>query len=233
MKKLISRRSLLAATGASALTLPLLNGRTTYAADPAFPKRIMFAVTSNGTIEKEFWPSGQGADFQLGEICSPLENFKSKLLFPRGLDLTVWAQDNPFGGNGDAHHNYGSILTGTQIATGDPPHDPGGPGLALASSKSLDVHLGEIIGTKTVLNEFVAFADLATRKADFSERSFTILTYALAGFANFSSIAIQMAVIGNLAPNQKANVARLGLKALLAGSLANLMSAALAGLILA
>ncbi len=151
MTKRISRRSLLTAAGASALTLPLLNGRTSYGADPAFPKRIMFAVTSNGTIEKEFWPTGQGANFQLGQICSPLENFKSKLLFPRGLDLTVWTQDNPFGGNGDAHHNYGSILTGTQIATGDPPHDPGGPGLALASSKSLDVHLGEIIGQKANL----------------------------------------------------------------------------------
>jgi CNT family concentrative nucleoside transporter len=59
-----------------------------------------------------------------------------------------------------------------------------------------------------------------------------VVTFALCGFANFSSIAIQMAVTGNLAPNQRPTIARLGLRALLAGSLANLMSAAFAGLLL-
>ncbi len=95
---------------------------------------------------------------------------------------------------------------------------------------------GGLFGTKIVLNEFVAFIDLGNAQgaaAALTDRSRAIVTFALCGFANFSSIAIQMAVIGNLAPNQKANVARLGLKALLAGSLANLMSAALAGLMLA
>ena len=94
---------------------------------------------------------------------------------------------------------------------------------------------GGLFGTKIALNEFVAFIDLGNAQgaaAALSERSRAIVTFALCGFANFSSIAIQMAVIGNLAPNQKANVARLGLKALLAGSLANLMSAALAGLMM-
>lgn len=94
---------------------------------------------------------------------------------------------------------------------------------------------GGLFGTKIALNEFVAFIDLGNAQgaaAGLSERSRAIVTFALCGFANFSSIAIQMAVIGNLAPNQKANVARLGLKALLAGSLANLMSAALAGIML-
>ena len=94
---------------------------------------------------------------------------------------------------------------------------------------------GGLFGTKVVLNEFVAFIDLGNAQgvaAALSERSRAIVIFALCGFANFSSIAIQMAVIGNLAPNQKANVARLGLKALLAGSLANLMSAALAGLMM-
>jgi CNT family concentrative nucleoside transporter len=65
-----------------------------------------------------------------------------------------------------------------------------------------------------------------------SPRSVKIVTFALCGFANFSSIAIQMAVTGNLAPNQRPVIARLGIKALIAGSLANLMSAALAGLLL-
>ena len=95
---------------------------------------------------------------------------------------------------------------------------------------------GGLFGTKIVLNEFVAFIDLgnaAGPAAALSERSRAIVTFALCGFANFSSIAIQMAVTGNLAPNQRPVLARLGLRALLAGSLANLMSAALAGLMLA
>jgi CNT family concentrative nucleoside transporter len=95
---------------------------------------------------------------------------------------------------------------------------------------------GGLFGTKIVLNEFVAFIDLGNAQgaaAALSARSRAIVTFALCGFANFSSIAIQMAVTGGLAPNQRPVIARLGLRALLAGSLANLMSAALAGLLLA
>ena len=95
---------------------------------------------------------------------------------------------------------------------------------------------GGLFGTKIVLNEFVAFIDLgnaAGPAAALSDRSRAIVTFALCGFANFSSIAIQMAVTGNLAPNQRPMIAKLGLRALLAGSLANLMSAALAGLMIA
>ncbi len=93
---------------------------------------------------------------------------------------------------------------------------------------------GGLFGTKIVLNEFVAFIDLgALPPGALSERSRAIVTFALCGFANFSSIAIQMAVTGGLAPNQRPVIARLGIKALIAGSLANLMSAALAGLITA
>jgi len=92
---------------------------------------------------------------------------------------------------------------------------------------------GGLFGTKIVLNEFVAFIDLgAMEPGTLSERTRAIVTFALCGFANFSSIAIQMAVTGGLAPNQRPVIARLGLKALAAGSLANLMSAALAGLFL-
>ncbi len=93
------------------------------------------------------------------------------------------------------------------------------------------VTAGGLFGTKLVLNEFVAFTQLGPMKATLSATTVAVVTFALCGFANFSSIAIQMAVTGGLAPNQKAVVARLGLKALLAGSLANLMSAALAGLL--
>jgi len=103
-----------------------------------FPKRIIFVVTGNGTIENSFWPTvGADGSLTLAEIGTPLEAHKSKLLYPRGIDMRVWAEGNPFGGNGDAHHNFGAVLTATKLATGDPPHDPGGPGLALASSISV------------------------------------------------------------------------------------------------
>ncbi|WP_226632532.1 NupC/NupG family nucleoside CNT transporter [Novosphingobium profundi] len=90
---------------------------------------------------------------------------------------------------------------------------------------------GSLFGTKIVLNEFVAFIDLGTNAA-LSPRTVAVVTFALCGFANLSSIAIQMAVTGSLAPNQRPHIARLGVRALAAGSLSNLMSAALAGLFL-
>ena len=92
---------------------------------------------------------------------------------------------------------------------------------------------GGLFGTKLVLNEFVAFIDLGKMGPEtLSTRSREIVTFALCGFANFSSIAIQMAVTGSLAPEQRPVIAKLGIRALLAGSLANLMSAALASLML-
>lgn len=90
---------------------------------------------------------------------------------------------------------------------------------------------GGLFGTKIVLNEFVAFIDLGALTT-LSPATVGIVTFALCGFSNFSSIAIQMAVTGGLAPNQRPVIAKLGLKALAAGSLSNLMSAALAGLFL-
>lgn len=91
---------------------------------------------------------------------------------------------------------------------------------------------GEIIGTKTVLNEFVAFAELAGRRGELSDRSFTILTYALAGFANFSSIGIQLGGIGGIAPERRSDLARLGLRAMIGGTLAAFMTACVAGLLI-
>ncbi len=91
---------------------------------------------------------------------------------------------------------------------------------------------GGLFGTKVVLNEFVAYISLG-QQTGLSGLTVAIVTFALCGFANFSSIAIQMAVTGGLAPNQRPMIAKLGLKALAAGSLANLMSAALAGLMIA
>ena len=94
------------------------------------------------------------------------------------------------------------------------------------------IHAGALFGQKIVLNEFVAFISLGEAQNMLSPRSYAIVTFALCGFANFSSIAIQMAVTGSLAPNQRAMIAKLGLRALAAGSLANLMSAALAALLI-
>jgi Nucleoside permease len=90
---------------------------------------------------------------------------------------------------------------------------------------------GGLFGTKIVLNEFVSFIDLGNASG-LSPRTVAVVTFALCGFANFSSIAIQMAVTGGLAPNQRPVIAKLGIRALAAGSLSNLMSAALAGLFL-
>ncbi len=91
---------------------------------------------------------------------------------------------------------------------------------------------GGLFGQKIVLNEFVAYIALGAQPG-LSPRTIAVITFSLCGFANFSSIAIQMAVTGSLAPNQRPMIAKLGLRALAAGSLANLMSAALAGLLIA
>ncbi|MBV9404910.1 MAG: NupC/NupG family nucleoside CNT transporter [Acidobacteriaceae bacterium] len=92
--------------------------------------------------------------------------------------------------------------------------------------------IGNLLGTRMVLNEFVAFLDLGKVKALLQPRSFVIGTFALCGFANLSSIAIQIGGIGALAPSRKSDLARLGLKAMFVGTLANFMSACIAGLLL-
>lgn len=92
--------------------------------------------------------------------------------------------------------------------------------------------IGNLLGTRLVLNEFVSFLQLGPLKAQLDPRSFTIATYALCGFANLSSIAIQIGGIGALAPTRKSDLARLGLKAVAAGTMANFMSACIAGMLL-
>ncbi|MEZ9057478.1 NupC/NupG family nucleoside CNT transporter [Vibrio pelagius] len=89
---------------------------------------------------------------------------------------------------------------------------------------------GSYIGQKIIMNEFVAFIDFVENKALLSEHSQVIITFALCGFANIGSIAIQLGSIGVIAPERRAEVANLGLKAVAAGTLANLMSACLAGI---
>ena len=92
--------------------------------------------------------------------------------------------------------------------------------------------VGNLLGTRMVLNELVAFTQLGQIKATLDPRSFTIATFALCGFANFSSIGIQIGGIGALAPNKRGELARLGVRAMLAGTMANLMSASIAGMLL-
>ncbi len=92
--------------------------------------------------------------------------------------------------------------------------------------------IGQFLGTRLVLNEFVAFIELGKVKAQLDPRSFTIATFALCGFANLSSVAIQVGGMGALMPTRKSDIARLGLKAVMAGTMANFMSACIAGMLL-
>jgi CNT family concentrative nucleoside transporter len=92
--------------------------------------------------------------------------------------------------------------------------------------------VGNLLGTRMALNEFVAYAQLGKLKDSLDPKSFTICTYALCGFANFSSIGIQIGGIGALAPNRRHDLARLGLRAMFAGTLANFMTATIAGFLL-
>ncbi len=92
--------------------------------------------------------------------------------------------------------------------------------------------IGGLLGTRMVLNEFIAYAQLGPLRASLSPVSFTIATFALCGFANLSSVGIQIGGIGALAPDRKHDLARLGLRAMIAGTLANFLSATIAGMLL-
>lgn len=91
---------------------------------------------------------------------------------------------------------------------------------------------GNLLGTKVSINELVAYLELTSVKEILSPRSYTIATYALCGFANFSSIAIQIGGIGEIAPNRRSDLAKLGLKAMIAGALASWLTATIAGILL-
>jgi CNT family concentrative nucleoside transporter len=92
--------------------------------------------------------------------------------------------------------------------------------------------VGNLLGTRMVLNEFVAYSQLGPLKDTLDPKSFTIATFALCGFANFSSIGIQIGGIGALAPERRHDLARLGLRAMLAGTFANFLTATIAGMLL-
>jgi CNT family concentrative nucleoside transporter len=92
--------------------------------------------------------------------------------------------------------------------------------------------VGNLLGTRMALNEFVAYSQLGPLKGSLDPRSFTIATFALCGFANFSSIGIQIGGIGALAPTRRHDLARLGIRAMVAGTLANFLTATIAGFLL-
>jgi len=94
------------------------------------------------------------------------------------------------------------------------------------------VAIGNLLGTRMALNELVAFTMLGAQKASLDPRSFTIATFALCGFANLSSIGIQIGGLSALAPNRRHDLAKLGFRAMIAGTLANLMSASIVGILL-
>jgi CNT family concentrative nucleoside transporter len=91
--------------------------------------------------------------------------------------------------------------------------------------------IGNLLGTRMVINEFVAFSQLGPLRDTLDPRSFMIATFALCGFANFSSIGIQIGGIGALAPEQRSQLAKFGVRAMLAGTMANLMSACIVGIL--
>nr|MBA3915541.1 NupC/NupG family nucleoside CNT transporter [Terriglobales bacterium] len=92
--------------------------------------------------------------------------------------------------------------------------------------------IGNLLGTRMVLNEFVAYSLLAAQKGALNPRSYTIATFALCGFANLGNIGVEIGGISSLAPNKRGELAKLGIRAMLAGTMANLMSASIAGMLL-
>jgi concentrative nucleoside transporter, CNT family len=92
--------------------------------------------------------------------------------------------------------------------------------------------IGNLLGTRTIINEFLAFNELGKLKATLSPRTFSIATFALCGFANVGSIGMQIGGIGALVPNRRNDLAQLGLRAMLAGTMANLMSASIVSMLI-
>ena len=134
-----------------------------------------------------------------------------------GISNTLWAHGHiPF------PHSLNSILGVV-----------GAPVAWLIGIPWQDAHLvGNLLGTRAVLNEFIAFTQLGAQKATLAPRTFSIATFALCGFANLSSIGIQIGGISALIPARRNDLARLGFRAMFAGTLANLMSASIVSLLL-
>ena len=97
-------------------------------------------------------------------------------------------------------------------------------------SESVDA--GNLIRQKTILNEFVAFTNFGPRIGDFSDKAVAVITFALCGFANFGSLAILLGGLAEIVPARRGDIAKLGLRAILVGTLANLLNAAIVGMLI-
>ena len=145
-------------------------------------------------------------DYVLGKIGSGLGNIGLSLAFI-GIDINTLS----------LNQILGSLFSVFAYAMGVPGKD-----IQIA---------GSLMGTKMVINEFVAYLDLAKIQATLDPKSLIIISFALCGFANFSSIAIQVGGIGELAPERRTDLAKLGLRALICGTLASYLSATIAGIL--
>jgi CNT family concentrative nucleoside transporter len=94
------------------------------------------------------------------------------------------------------------------------------------------MQVATMMGQKLTINEFVAYTSLIAAKATMTPKALMIASFALCGFANFSSVGIQIGGIGELAPNRRADLAKLGMRALIAGTLASYLSATIAGMLI-
>ena len=126
----------------------------------------------------------------------------------------------------------GSLIDGHVVVHGKQTIAPGYDDPFMSCRGHQDISKSAVFGQKIILNEFVAFSNLSATLAGMSDRTVAIVTFSLCGFANLSSIAILLGGLGSLVPEKKELIARFGVRAVAAGSLSNLMSACLAGLLL-
>lgn len=143
-----SRRSLMAALGAGGALLPFWDARTLSAQVGAFPKRLVFVVTPEGTVQDRFWPSGSESSFTLNDITSPLEPHKDDILIVKGIDMRSAKEDSAVHG---AHDNYTHLLVGDTSFTGARgDHDLGMAAVA-AGAISVDQYIAKELNPPTKL----------------------------------------------------------------------------------
>jgi concentrative nucleoside transporter, CNT family len=165
---------------------------------------------------------GTGDGLQLAvNVAAMLIAFLALIALANGIlgGIHNWLEPHGFGRfPGSLQQIFGWVLAPVAWVIGIPWHD--------------SARVGNLLGVRMVINELVAFRDLGSMKGLLDPRSFTIATFALTGFANFSSVGIQIGGIGALAPNKRTELARLGIRAMLAGTMANLMSASIVGILI-
>jgi CNT family concentrative nucleoside transporter len=179
--------------------------------------RLKVEKTDVNVIDAAGRGTGEGLHLALN-VGAMLISFLALIALVNAILGHVPSQVVPGGGTLSLERIFGWVFAPVAWAMGVPWHDA--------------PTIGNLLGTRMALNEFVAYSKLGPLKASLDPKSFTIATFALCGFANFSSIGMQIAGIGGLAPNRRHDLARLGLRAMFAGTLANFMTATIAGFLL-